>query len=70
MSMKSKCSIVKEDEPKKMHWLDKKKDGRNRSETRFSRGHDRGRERSDVSHTMVENVRMLVLQWQSSLGAV
>ncbi|MCD7460219.1 hypothetical protein HAX54_043107 [Datura stramonium] len=44
MSKKSKSSIVEDDEPKKMHWLEEKKDGRNRSEMRFSRGG----ERSDV----------------------
>ncbi|KAK6775034.1 hypothetical protein RDI58_026035 [Solanum bulbocastanum] len=49
MSKKSKSSIVEDDEPKKMHWLDEKKDGRNRSEMRFGRGHDhRSGQRSDV----------------------
>ncbi|XP_059298681.1 uncharacterized protein LOC132051560 [Lycium ferocissimum] len=51
MSKKSKSSsIVEDDEPKKMHWLDEKKDGRNRSPMRFNRGPGRDRvgERLDV----------------------
>lgn len=46
MSKKTKSSSIVEDgEPKKMHWLDEKKDGRNRSEMRFGRGRDRGGDR-------------------------
>lgn len=51
MSKKTKSSSIVEDgEPKKMHWLDEKKDGRNRSEMRFGRGRGRvrGGELSDV----------------------
>ncbi|XP_009765683.1 uncharacterized protein LOC107792816 [Nicotiana tabacum] len=51
MSKKSKSSIVEDDEPKKMHWLDEKRDTRSSSERRFSRGRDRergGERSSDV----------------------
>ncbi|XP_016572539.2 uncharacterized protein LOC107870499 isoform X1 [Capsicum annuum] len=49
MSNKSKSSsIVEDDEPKKMHWLEEKKDGRNRPDMRFGRGRYHGEERSDV----------------------
>lgn len=48
MSKKSTSSIVEDDEPKKMHWLDEKKDGRNRAEMRFGHGRDRSGERSGV----------------------
>ncbi|XP_055818854.1 uncharacterized protein LOC129887695 [Solanum dulcamara] len=54
MSKKSKSSIVEDDEPKKMHWLDEKKDGRNRSEVRFGRGRDhRGGDCSDIGRGRV-----------------
>ncbi|PHT64712.1 THO complex subunit 4D [Capsicum annuum] len=49
MSNKSKSSsIVEDDEPKKMHWLEEKKDGRNRPDMRFGRGRYHGEKRSDV----------------------
>ncbi|OIT02495.1 PREDICTED: uncharacterized protein LOC109227196 [Nicotiana attenuata] len=48
MSKKSKSSIVEDDEPKKMHWLDDKRDTKSSSERRFSRGRDREHGSSDV----------------------
>ncbi|XP_009598557.1 uncharacterized protein [Nicotiana tomentosiformis] len=71
MSKKSKSSIVEDDEPKKMHWLDEKRDTRSSSERRFSRGRDRergGERSSDVGAAAAKfpwsSMRSYAPSWQ------